>query len=171
MRARAIRLSNNQSVCVLSHQTFCCEGVWGWLTLRANQPNEMPCCSVEMITSGGEALDWWGQSLPPSPRCTSTSTTTTTTTPFRQRQVTPSQSRWPVTLPEGVKRKKGGKSVPCHLSFKSQNQFKYCASYLEVQFLNVITHNLPLRMLITMVTRCYSWRLVSTVWAQLSKMD
>ena len=107
VRACAIRLSNNLSVCALSRQSFCCEGVWGRLTLRANQSNEMPCCSVEMITSRGQALDWWGQYLPLSLKYTSTSTTTTTTStttttttrPFRQRQVTPSQPKWPTTLP------------------------------------------------------------------------
>lgn len=37
---------------------FYCEGVWGWQTLRVNQPNNKPCSSEEMITSGRKALDW-----------------------------------------------------------------------------------------------------------------
>lgn len=37
---------------------FYCESVWGRQPSRVNQPNEKPCSSEEMITSGRKALDW-----------------------------------------------------------------------------------------------------------------
>lgn len=42
----------------LCSSSFYCKGVWGWQTPRVNQPNEKPCSSEEMITSGRKALDW-----------------------------------------------------------------------------------------------------------------
>lgn len=45
---------------------------------------------------------------------------------------------------------KRGNLCPTTSAFSKKNQFKYCAAYLEIHFLNAISHCLPLRMLIIM---------------------